>query len=1029
VGQVSQLRGPSGQLVDVDDAHLQGAIEAGYQPVGGAEASDLATARDTSAASGIGGAISAGVGSLASGATVGLSDVALRGILSKGDMQGMRDAREAHPYISTAGNIVGALAPALLGDEAGLARLTPSGLTSRLGARIAERTGGMVGTIAAGAVEGGIQSTGAYVSDVALGNRDLSSEGFIGAMGKGAFYGGVGAGALSVASNGIIAARKLFPVEDLTAEGVQAAKFGAKRAIGDSIDTSSGLETAGRAAVSTTDRETQQFITDLEHERTSGMGRAPEAAPIEAGGAPQDPAMATGSAPIEAPAVGDPAPSATVAEPVSASVNDASIADTSSPDAPSARQSWREWTKGKMGPYMKSEGGHGPAMTAMSRDYKAYVAELEADAGEAAGSAASEVTSGSPALAAADAPKDARGLLKAWREKFPEGAVDYDAANAASRRQRLSEWAKDFEAKTPQDETIKAYFNEPMDPMRTAPDVRVGDINAPKAVQAVARQNAALASHEAYIAATADAANVSQSGTELMARATYAGRKAAAQAMDDVYAAYAAGKPIIDIRAAATQRLSGQLHELAEARADMISSLAKAPDDLTAQLQAMANSKEPLSLGQRILHGVDKPIDPDTAVENALAKSKDVNEDIGSIAPKITRYEAAKANLTEALGDTASQQAKEHAAQFRAAQAQSQAANANNTVRDVDSLDAMHRGVPATALPHGKSMIGGLAKRASDLGTVYEALRSIGVPLPDPHSVPVIGPILSAFLKAKLISKVAGKFGGSFAATAEGTIAAKAVETQNRINGAMSRMLTNTGERLAVRAPDIGGAAALGFKLFDTGKAKKPYSSEPAAGDISALYTQRLAELATSQQPDAIAQAVKQRVNTSDPTILHAIIATETNKLTYLYNQAPKPDGVPLPGQSTPLPSKAEMVAFGHITAAAHDPAAVFERVADGGIARPAEVDAVRNCYPQLYAQAQRKLVDMLSKPGAAAPYMRRVAISALTGIPMDPTLKPDHAAYLQASNTTTASAAPMPHPTLTSSMSIGDRTLTRLDR
>ena len=327
-------------------------------------------------------------------------------------------------------------------------------------------------------------------------------------------------------------------------------------------------------------------------------------------------------------------------------------------------------------------------------------------------------------------------------------------------------------------------------------------------------------------------------------------------------------------------------------------------------------------------------------------------------------------------------------------------------------------------------MLGGLAKRASDLGTAYEALRSIGVPLPDVKGIPVIGPILSMYLKAKVLGKVAGKFGGSFAATAEGTIAAKAVETQNRINGAVGKMLNNASDRLASVAPDIGGAAALGFKLFDAGPVQtKPYSSEPDTSDLSALYTKRLGELAASQQPDAIANAVKQRINASDPTIINAIIAAETNKLGYLYNQAPKPDGVPLPGQSTPLPSKAEMIAFGHVLAAAHDPAAIFERVANGGVARPAEVDCVKNCYPQLYAQAQQKLVDMLTKSGSAPDYMRRVAISQLTGIPMDSSMKPDHAAYLQASNKALPAPTPQPHPTLTSSINIGDRTLTRLDR
>lgn len=880
----------------------------------------------------VGGAAAFGAGAL-SGASLGLSDLALSGLGYGDDVQALRDE---HPYAAGAGQLAGALAPALLGDEAGLANFTPAGFASRIGARIAEGTPGVLGTAAAGAFEGAAQNAGAYVSDVALGNRDLSAEGFLGAMGKGALYGGVAGGALSVASNGLIAARRLLPAADYTPEGVAAAKFGAQRSIGDSIDTSNGLERAGQQAVVKTDRETQQFITDLEQERSAALGRAAQTRTAEEGalaGPPVDP------------------------------------------------------------------------------------------------------VTGETTLPQAQPPKDPRELMAAWRDKHPEGAVDFDAATAASRRQRLSDWAKDFEAKTPEDATIKAYFSEPMDPMRTAPGDRVGLGDTPKAVQQVARKAAADASHHAYLEATAQGANVAKSGAELMARATYAGRKAAASAMDDVYAAYAAGKPIVDIRAAATAKLSGHLHELAEARADMIQSLAAKPAsaDLMAQLtgtKAAVDAGQPLSLGQRILQGVEKPVDPDEAVANALGKSKDVNEDISDIAPKITRYEAAKANLTEAIGDSASPAAKAHAEQFRAAQQQAANSNARASAQTVEGIDGATRGVPSEQLPSGRPTIGGLAKRASDLGAVYEGLRSLGVPLPDPKNIPVIGPILSVFLKAKLISKIAGQHGGSFAATAEGTIAAKAVETQNRISAAVGKMINNTADRITARAPDIGGAAALGYKLFDDGK-KTPYSSKPAAGELGDQFRDRLTELSSAMQPGAIEQAIKSRINASDPTILDALIATETRRLQYLYNAAPKPDAMPFPGQEPRLPSKVEMLTFGNAVAAYHDPPAIFERVAAGGVARPNEIDCVKNCYPQLYAAAQGKLVDMLSKADAPIPYMRRVAISALTGIPMDATLTSDHAAYLQAGFGTPAaqSPVPMPHPTLTSSISVGDRTLTRLDR
>ena len=417
-------------------------------------------------------------------------------------------AQEAHPDISTGSNLIGAVLPAFFGDEAGLAGLTPAGFTARIGSRIAEGADSRIlGTAAAGAFEGAAQNAGSYVSDVALGNRDLSAEGFLGAMGKGALYGGVAGGALSVASNGLIAARRLLRSRVPKAGNITATRFGAQRAISDSVDTSTGLEQAGKQAVSQTDRETQQFISDLEQERAAGLQRAAQTRTAEEGalaGPPVDPV--TG-----------------------------------------------ETTLPKMQPS-----------------------------------------------------KDPRELMAAWREKHPDGAVDYDAATAASRRQRLSDWAKDFSAQTPEDATIKAYFSEPMDPMRTAPGDRLGGTSdVPKAVQVVARKAAADASHQAYPRRDSARRERLQPGCRIDGARHLCGSGPPLKRWMMSTSPTRRGQPLVDLRAATTQRLTGQLHELAEARADMIQSLkSPAAGDLMAQLQgtkAAIDAGQPLSLGERIL--------------------------------------------------------------------------------------------------------------------------------------------------------------------------------------------------------------------------------------------------------------------------------------------------------------------------------------------------------------------------------------------------------------------------------------------
>lgn len=966
---------------------------------------------------GVGGGVAATAGGLLRGATLGLSDVVNRAV---GGEDAARDAKgliEQNPGLSTASQIVGGIAPAFVAPESLLAR-TPAGLAARAGSEIAglgEGAGLAARTAyAAGgaATEGALQNAGSYVSDVALGDRDLSAEGFVGAMGKGALYGGVAGGALSVASNGLIAARKLIPLSEQTPEAALAAETTARRAVKDSIKTSEGLEAAGGNAVAQADRETEQFLSDLEAERAAAMREARPGVTAEAGPAGETQVAQTSSAAPEA---------------VSAPAAESS---TVAPSEPSAKpMTWKEFTSGKMGEYMRSEGGHAGAMKRLGEEWKAYKAGLE----EAANSKAPSVVRG-----------DAKKLLSDWRAKYPEGVVDYDAANAAARKGRLAKWAEGFEPQTPEDEAIKAYFESNQDPIRVLDEngkpVRAAlPEDVPAAVKAAANKAAGEAAHEAYLATIPKAADISESGTELMARSMYAARREAARALDDVYTAYKAGRPIVDIRAAATKRLTDQIHELAEARSDLLHSLAESPgadsllEKLKATQQVVNDTGKLPSLGERILEGAPAPraVDPDDAISKALGKSKDVNEDIASIAPKITRYEAAKAQLTEALGPKASAEAQAHAQAFREAQAKAESASARQVAQAAENIDKAADGAPLEKMVGGKKpALGGFLKTAGDAGAAYEALRQMGVPLPDPRGIPVVGPLLSAYLKAKIIGKMMGKFGGSFAATAESTIAAKAASTRNRIISSVDT-LASGAEKLQGRIPAISATAALGHKLFDAAPGDKPYSSEPKIEPIEKMYNDRMAELAAAMKPGAIEQAVRARIHTSDPTIVDAIVAAETRRLTYLYQQAPRPDGPPLPGQQPRPPSKTEISQWGVTLAAAHDPAAVFERVAAGGTARPAEVECIQNCYPQLIAEAQTRLVERLSKGDSSMPYIRRVALSTLTGIPTDLTMMPDHAAYLQSGfkPPPPPQQPPAPTPTLASNISLGQQSLTRLDR
>lgn len=229
------LISPEGDAVEVDDKELPSYLMAGFE----VETAEQATKRAGAAANaeqfgGTGSAIEAGIYGAARGATFGLSDVALRA--GGADPAALRGLKEQQKGVSIGTEIAGAVVPTLLSGGTGavgsVARATPAGATSKLAIGITERVAGqapgtarrIAGTAVGGAAEGAIQNVGSYVSDVALQNKKLSAEGFLGAAGTGGAFGGVAGGAFGGIEKGTIAARRLFPRSEAGERVVEAAE-------------------------------------------------------------------------------------------------------------------------------------------------------------------------------------------------------------------------------------------------------------------------------------------------------------------------------------------------------------------------------------------------------------------------------------------------------------------------------------------------------------------------------------------------------------------------------------------------------------------------------------------------------------------------------------------------------------------------------------------------------------------------------------------------------------------------------------
>jgi hypothetical protein len=211
-----KMRNAAGQVIDIDDADVRYYQDRGYTP----ETEDQTYARLKTEAEkpedrGIIGTINAGATSLLSGATLGLSDYAFKGLLDEDQFKRLAAEREAHPIASGVGQVTGAIVPALASPTSVLGQ-APSGLLSHKLAGVAAQgraVGGATGvaaTLGAAGVEGAIQNAGMYLSETALHDRELSAEALAGALGVGFGFGAAGGAAVLGIEGGTIAARRLF---------------------------------------------------------------------------------------------------------------------------------------------------------------------------------------------------------------------------------------------------------------------------------------------------------------------------------------------------------------------------------------------------------------------------------------------------------------------------------------------------------------------------------------------------------------------------------------------------------------------------------------------------------------------------------------------------------------------------------------------------------------------------------------------------------------------------------------------------
>lgn len=962
-----------GDAIAVSADAVAEAIARGYRVEGTQEANArLVQEQRDAEVSGFGNTLATGIQHAVDAATLG-GYGALVGAAGGGDM--WRQLEHAHGTAAGIGDFVGTVAPAIAtlggsllarGGATGLAEATgaagrlfeatPAALTTRLGMRIAEageglgllgRTGAR---IAGGAAEGVIQGVGGYISDVALGDKELSADGFVGAMGHGALWGGGAAGALSVAGDAFTAARRLFPKQEITKVAVQKAEQEAVAAVRETVEDSKQLVDEARRQLKTRREVLSQDPAIKAQLDEIAVNKARELAEAE-----------TAAARAKASEAGAKAELAQV-----------------------------KLDKAKAGP--------APRKTRKAIAGEGEPASLPTPTEAAAGAAADATAATAKAATAAvgGATEDAATLLERQLNAMKSGIDQGETLASLSAKRPTTIGGK----ATAVEDAVNAHLAK-VDP------------DAAKLVRAIDNAEGSLSSMDAWLSKYGGKqSNVGKFERSQAARDTADSWRSN---RPGYYSKVPAGEGTADLGRGREWNWRGSEESRVHAE-DMFYARQGGRDALEAQT---------------------KRIFPELPAENAIdgqiaealgGKTDDIGRDLDEIADAVGQAERAHADLSDAVGPSSSVRSQDKAKAFRDAESGAEKSATEATVQHATDAEKAANTIGLTGELPGGAGGSSAVDKALRAGDVLEMAKMLGLPVPDTANIPVIGPVLSAVMKARLAAKAFGRFGGKVGATAETTIATKATQTKQRVYDAVDRMLEVGGKV----APKVGLAAAqpavvLGHMLFDD---REPGERAPKVDskNIGDMYAARLDELTRAAQPGAVAAAVKARIKTSDPAIVDAIAAAQERKLSYLYSKAPKPDsplGILQGGKWTPAPM--EIREFARIVQATENPAGVLERVAAGEVVKPDEIDAIKNVYPKLYADAQQRIITQGIDAKNPLPYAKRVQLSLLFDIPLDGTMRPEYAAFLQ-SDYKAPPPAPQPTPqtptpTIAADVTIGQAT------
>lgn len=1003
-----RLRNAEDQVIEVDDADVGYYSARGWTPET-VETQFAGLEREAAGPgdSGIIGTLDAAAGSLLSGATLGLSDIAASSLSTTNTRELIKRNRDDNAVVSGAANFVGSLAPAIVNPGSLLAR-TPAGLLGNASTKLytaGRELGGVRGAITAvgaGAAEGAVSNAGSYLAEVALSDKDVTAEGLSAALGSGFAFGGALGGAALGIEKGTIAARKLLARAPEAADEAAAI-----------VTATSEWERKSKEMLDAHEQAAEAARRQLDEARiareTAALAKKTAASKVAE-------AKATLSAQMPDEVVG--IPSFADLEPGIATPN------RIIPYEEIAERGWSQPANRKMSDaeiafHRKSiENGEIPTVNiSIARNDDVIVTGSDAAIMEAARDLKSPIA------------------VRFERANFNEApALNPDGTPAFVKR------GSAIDAENEILDGIKARIVAGEIPDEIGPFTPAG------LDQAARRTMQRFGGREDEIAKVVAEFDAAKRDLEAMKAKILAN-----EVKDEVGPFTPAG-----LERAAQRELSRQTEAAQAAAAVSPTTPSGRPERMKARRSAPPQSNK--SLEQLLQETADKMGDgasfqdlQDLAA--APGRAAALSDEINEAAAVMTRYERAAAAVSDVAGDAAPAVAKDAAKGLRDAEAAAEKRMMGSAAQSLD--DAAELGPSPAKLTYREAMARQKAAAAERSESIRRAqqevadadveiarlriaeteaeqadrlarqalrktkseVRATKPDVPDPvnemdfdipllSSVPVIGPMLNSFLRHRGARAAAA--GGRVAVTPRGKIAAFAIKTRDTIFDAVDKSL-GVVQSGAEKAPkyirplaSAGAVKVLSERSFDDGEPDAP--EKATTPQKTAIRMREVAYAATN--PQAVAQRVRRELRgVDDPEMVAAAIAHQQSIYTYLNDTAPKrPPENPFARREWEPPMSLAMQ-WGRRLEVAFNPLAAFEAMEQSCLT-PEAAETLRKVYPRMFAEAQQRLVSRAGDIKTPIPYRNLLQNSLLFNVPLHPSVEPENMQILATSHSAPPEAA-----------------------